>query len=138
MTQLIGKSKITVGFNDLAPIQRTGSVNVLSSSVLSCLMEQAACKALEQDNIPFMNGKTSIGYKINISHKRPSALGACVNAVARVVKVKEDEVDFEIEAFDETGLIGTANHIRKLVNIKDFEKNSSLKLNNEETGIKAK
>ena len=111
MQTSVGKAFLKVTHENLAIVMKTGSVNVLSSSVLIGLMEQAACKALEEVS----DERTTISYKTNLSHKRPSALGANVTAVARVTKTSKDLVEFEIEAFDETGLIGTATHIRKFI-----------------------
>ncbi|KAH0788888.1 dihydrolipoamide acyltransferase [Histomonas meleagridis] len=119
MQTSVGKAFLKVTHDNLATVMKTGSVNVLSTSVLLGLMEQAACKALEE----VFDERTTISYKTDLSHKRPSALGAKVTAVARVKKTSKDLVEFEIEAFDETGLIGTATHIRKFISQDEFEEN---------------
>ena len=119
-TGAVGKASVVVGRQHLAPVMKTGSVNVMSTAIMSALMEEASCNALDVANIS--NGKASVGVAIDLKHKRPSAVGAHVQAVARLVEANNKGVSFEIEAFDETGLIGTAKHKRVFVDKDAFEK----------------
>ncbi|OHS98850.1 hypothetical protein TRFO_01934 [Tritrichomonas foetus] len=99
---------------------KTGSVKVLSTAIMSALMEEASCNALDKAKIS--NGKASVGVSIDLVHRRPSAIGAHVHAVAKLTENTPKGIFFEIEAFDETGLIGTAKHRRVFVDQEAFEK----------------
>jgi predicted thioesterase len=83
-------------------------------------MEEAACDAIkgECDRI----GRTSVGTKLNLEHKKPSAVGANVVAIASINHLDARGATFKIEARDETGVIGTADHTRAFVNQEQFEK----------------
>lgn len=116
----VGKASIIVDRQHLAPATKTGSVSVLSTAVLTALMEEASCNAIDLANIS--NGKASIGVFIDIVHRRPSAINAHVQAVSRLTEITPKELSFEIEAFDETGLVGTAKHRRQFVDKDQFER----------------
>ena len=96
MAVAVGKASIVVDRQDLAPVLKTGSVNVLSTAILSALMEEASCNAVEAANIS--NGKASVGVSIDLVHRRPSAVGAQVEAVSKLTKVTPKGLFFEIEA----------------------------------------
>ena len=120
MQDSIGKATMKVKSTDLAPALKTGAVNVLSTALLDALMEQASCNALE--TVCSICGQTSVAHSMNLKHRRPSALGATVTAIAKVIDVDQDGVRLEIEAFDETGLVGKATHKRVFVNKDLFER----------------
>lgn len=116
----VGKASVVVNQNLLAPVMKTGTVNVLSTAILSALMEEASCKAIDNANIS--NGKASVGCEIDLKHKRPSALNAHVEAISKLTDVNKHGLFFDIEAFDETGLVGTAKHRRVFVDKSSFER----------------
>ena len=120
MQDSVGKATMKVTNKDLAPLMKTGPVNVLSSAILSALMEQASIRAIE---IPcFISGQTSVASAFSLKHRKPSALGAQITAISRVTDIDKNGVHFEIEAFDETGLVATAMHTRVFVNRDKFER----------------
>lgn len=119
MRDSVGKATLIVQPEHLAPKLKTGAVSCLSTAILAALMEEATMNALETASL--VSGKTTVGSKINIHHKRPSALAAKVTAVARVIDLDKSGVHFEIEAFDDTGLVGTATMTRVFVAKDQFE-----------------
>lgn len=120
MQDSVGRASMKVKSTDLATALKTGTVNVLSTAILEALMEQASCNAL--DTTCSICGQTSVAHSMKLKHKRPSALGAKITAFARVTDVDQDGVRLEVEAFDETGLVGQAIHKRVFVNKEIFEK----------------
>lgn len=117
----VGKAFLVVEKSHLAPAMKTGNVNVLSTAIMAALMEEAACNAIPKDK--FQVGQTTVGIKLDLSHKKPSALGARVEAVANLVNFNEKKLEFDIDVFDETGLVGSAKHLRAFVMKDIFEKN---------------
>ena len=120
MSGTVGKASIIVDRQHLAPVLKTGSVNVLSTAILSALMEEASCNAVEAAKVS--HGKASVGVSIDLIHRRPSAVGAQVEAISKITEVSPKGLFFEIEAYDETGLVGTAKHRRVFVDKESFEK----------------
>lgn len=86
---------------------------------MAALMEEAACNAIDVASVS--NGQASVGVNLELTHRRPSAIGANVKAIARLTDINKKGIHFEIEAFDDTGLIGTAKHRRVFVNKDEFE-----------------
>lgn len=114
----IGKASLVVGPHHLAPILKTGCVNVMSTAIMAAVMEEASCVAIKNAQVD----RASVGVALNLTHKRPSAPGAHVYAVSKITDFTPKAVGFEIEAYDETGLIGSAIHKRVFVEKDPFEK----------------
>ena len=120
MQDSVGKATMTVTSRDLDPALKTGSVNVLSLSILGALMEQASVNAL--DTVCFICGQTSVTQSMKLKQDRNLAVGSNVTAIAKVTDVDQSGIFFEIEAFDEVGLVGQAIHKRVFVNKDQFER----------------
>ena len=114
-----GKASIRVGKEHLAPAMKTGTARVLSTAIMAAIMEEAACAAIPADAL--RPGQTTVGIHLDLLHKKPSALGATVEAVAHLKEITKKKLDFEIEVFDETGLVGSAKHQRAFVMVDKFE-----------------
>lgn len=113
-----GKAAVVVGPNHLAPVLKTGCVNVMSTAIMAALMEEASCVAIQNAKVD----RASVGVALNLTHRRPSAPGAHVYAVSKITDFTPKAIAFEIEAFDETGLIGAATHKRVFVEKEPFER----------------
>ena len=114
-----GKATLQVNPQHLAPVLKTGTAHVMSTAVMAALMEEAACAAVPEGT--YKPGQTSVGVHLDLLHKKPSALGATVQAIAHLKSVTDKKLDFDIEVFDETGLVGTAKHQRAFVMQEPFE-----------------
>lgn len=117
MSGSVGKASVKVTEKLLAPALKTGSVNVLSTAILSALMEEASCNSLAK-----ITPKCSVGVVLDLKHRRPSALGAKVTAISTIKTIDQKSINFDIKCYDETGLVGTATHRRVFVDKDEFEK----------------
>ena len=120
MSEVVGIARLRVSHEHLARTNRTGVVHTLATSALSALMEEAACRAIEGECK--VCEFTSVAASMNVRHRRPSAYGANVTAYARIDKIDREGIHFDIQASDETGVVGTAKHIRVFVKAGDYEK----------------
>lgn len=102
-----------------ASLAKSGSLPVLATPCMIAMMEQAAaelCQAeLESDS-------ATVGISINISHLAATAVGAPVKAVATVTAVDGRKISFDVEAFDNAGIIGKGTHERFVINCDKFMK----------------
>lgn len=103
---------------DTAKSFGSGLANVYATPAMIALMENTAYKSI-QAFLP--NGLSSVGMQVNVSHKKASLPGAIITCKSTVTKIDGKKVFFEIEAFDEEGLIGTAEHIRFVIDSAKFE-----------------
>jgi fluoroacetyl-CoA thioesterase len=82
-------------------------------------MEMAAGSAI-QSCLPA--GHVSVGMTVNIRHLAATPIGRTVRAIARVARIEEKSVVFDVEAWDGDRKIGDGMHRRGVVNVAEFEK----------------
>ena len=104
---------------------KSGSLKVLATPAMMCLMEQAAAELVER-NIP--EDLTSVGISINISHKAPTPIGMTVKAEAIITKIDDRKITFDVKASDGVDEIGTGTHERFIVNKEKFQTKANEKL----------
>lgn len=121
------KAERVVDENMLASTVGSGRANVLATPMMVALMENAALCCLDQF-LESERDETSVGTMISTSHIASTPLNMKVYAVAKIVKADGRKIDFEIEAFDECGLIGKAEHSRVVVFGKRFQEKCNEKL----------
>lgn len=83
------------------------------------LMEVAASNAIQPALPP---GWVSVGVDVNIRHLAATPVGQTVTARARVVKVGDKLIEFEVRAHDGKNLIGTGTHTRAPIELARFER----------------
>lgn len=93
----------------------SGLLPVFSTPSLVALMEGAACACIEA-----AGGGSSVGTRIDVRHEAATPLGMKVWAVATLREVDRRRLGFTVEAFDETGRVGVAEHDRFLVDPEKF------------------
>ena len=126
---------LTVGMSNSVELQSTeettalemksGSLKVLATPIMMCLMEQAAAELVEC-NLP--DDLTSVGISVNISHKAPTPIGLNVRADAVITKIDGRKITFEVKAFDGVDEIGSGTHERFIVNKEKFQAKADGKL----------
>lgn len=98
---------------------KSGSLDVLATPFMIALMEQAASELCDKF-VP--EGISTVGTAISISHLAPTCIGAKVKAVATVTDFDGRKVSFDVEAYDDAGLIGKGTHERFTIKIDSFMK----------------
>ena len=97
---------------------KSGSLKVLATPAMMCLMEQAAAELVER-NLP--EDLTSVGISINVSHKAPTPIGMTVKAEAIITKIDGRKIIFDVKASDGVDEIGIGTHERFIVNKEKFQ-----------------
>ena len=85
---------------------------VLPISRLIALMESAAARLMRS---ALREGESSVALEMNLTHAAPKGLHGAVRAVATYRGVAGRVHRFTVHAFDETGLIASAEHTRAVV-----------------------
>ena len=109
--------EITVTDEFTAKSMRSGSLPVLATPFMVALMEQAASDLCDKY---IEEGLSTVGTALNIQHLAPTAVGAKVRAVATVTEYDGRKICFDVEAYDEAGLIGKGTHERFTIKIDKF------------------
>jgi len=121
---LAATATITVDDHLLATAMGSGSVAVLATPAMVALMEAAAVNALE----PVMSaGQSSVGIALDIRHLAATPRGRRVRARAEVIEVQGKKVTFQVQAWDESELIGEGTHTRYVIDVARFMQRANAK-----------
>ncbi len=116
--------KDTVTPEMLAVYMGSGDLEVLATPAVVALMENAA-STLAKKGVG--DDFTTVGTMINIEHVSPTPVAAEIRAKAVLKESDGRFFKFEIEAYDEKGLIAKGEHTRVSVNSKKFQKKADEK-----------
>ncbi len=129
------ETNLKIGMNNVIESQSTekttaltmksGSLKVLATPAMMCLMEQAAAELVEK-NLP--EDSTSVGISISVEHKAPTPIGLKIKAEAIITNIDGRKISFEVKAFDESDEIGSGTHERFVVNKEKFQNKANSKL----------
>jgi fluoroacetyl-CoA thioesterase len=103
---------------DTAAARRSGDVDVLSTSRLVALCEEAAVKALGHE---LTEGQTSVGSRVELTHLAPVAVGSVVRATATLERTEGRRLVFAVSVSDACGLVAAGKMSRVVVNRAHFE-----------------
>lgn len=95
----------------------SGDLAVLATPAMCALMENAAMMAVAPH---LEEGQTTVGTALNIEHSRATKVGEIITATAVLTEVNGRELQFNIAARDEVGVIGEGTHARFIVNREKF------------------
>lgn len=114
---LSARSTATVTAQNTAVAMGSGDLPVLATPAMVALMENAAMTAVAAE-LPA--GSTTVGAEMNVTHIKPSKLGAAITATAVLTAVEGRKLTFNVGARDEAGMIGEGTHIRYVVDREKF------------------
>lgn len=121
-----GRCELIVTEENSAANWASGNLNVFATPAMIAMMENAAYKAVK-NFLP--EGTTTVGTAISVEHTAATPLGLRAWAIATLTKADGRGFEFDIEAFDEKGPIGTAKHTRFAVITDRFMLKVNAKLN---------
>ncbi len=97
----------------------SGALRVFGTPYLAAMMENAALEYIAHE-LP--EGKSTVGVKVSVEHTAPTPVGMEVTVRVRVTDISANGklIDFDMEAFDAAGPIGTGRHQRAIIDIERF------------------
>lgn len=102
-----------------AATMKSGSLPVLATPYMIAFMEQASAELLAD----FLSeGISSVGTLVNVQHLAATAVGATVRVVSTLTEFDGRRAVFNVEAYDNFGLIGRGTHERFTIKIESFMK----------------
>lgn len=114
---LSARSAATVAAGNTAAAMGSGDLAVFATPAMVALMENAAMTAVAPE-LP--EGSTTVGAEMNVTHIKPSGLGAEITATAVLTEVEGRKLTFNVGARDAGGMIGEGVHIRYVVDRAKF------------------
>ncbi|HSV88495.1 MAG TPA: thioesterase family protein [Bacteroidales bacterium] len=116
-TGIKGELTIHVTPENTAEACKSGIVAVFATPAMIGLMENTAHLSVQ----PYLEeGYITVGTEVNIKHIKATPVGMLVTAKSELFGVSDNKLQFNIEAFDETGRIGLGTHTRYIVHAATF------------------
>lgn len=116
--------ELTVTESDTALAMKSGSLKVLATPKLICLVEEAAATLAEK----FLSAEyTSVGTNLNVNHIAPTPIGFKVRAEVELIEIDGRKLIFNVSAVDDSGEIFNGRHERFIVNREKFQAKANSK-----------
>ena len=103
---------LVVAEADTALALGSGDVPVLGTPRVIALAEQASIEAITSD-LP--DGRTTVGYQVQLAHLTPTAVGGTVVAEATLEQVEGRRLTFLVSVNDARGLVAAGRITRVIV-----------------------
>lgn len=114
---LSDESTTVVERSNTALAMGSGDLPVFATPAMAALMENAAMQAVA----PSLSEElTTVGTEMNVTHVKPSGVGAKIVATAKLTAIDGRKLTFRVEARDAVGIIGEGTHIRYAVDRNRF------------------
>ncbi len=104
--------ELVVSESDTALALRTGDVPVLATPRVVTLAEEASVMAIEGE---LAEGSTSVGYRVQLDHLAPTAVGGKVRAEATLESIEGRRLTFRVSVNDGHGLVAAGRITRVIV-----------------------
>lgn len=103
-----------------AAVLGSGMLEVYATPAMVALMEETCMKSVQEE---MEEGCGTVGTGLTIHHVSATPVGMKVRCVSKLVEVDGRKLVFDVQAFDEAGLIGQGTHERFIIeNDKFFQK----------------
>ena len=122
---ITGEKSIAVTTENTAVAMGSGTLRVFATPAMIALIEGCCAESVEE---LLDEGVTSVGTNVNIDHLSASPLGAGIVCKSRLTAFDGRKLDFEVEVYDNAGLIGKGTHTRFTVKADSFLKKTNAKL----------
>ena len=103
---------LVVEDGDTALALKSGDVPVLGTPRVIALAEQATVEAISGE-LP--EGRTTVGYQVQLAHLTPTAVGGTVVAEATLEQVEGRRLTFRVAVNDARGLVAAGRITRVIV-----------------------
>lgn len=114
---LSATAELTVTDDITAVALRSGDVPVLATPAVIRLVEQATMAATDGQLPP---GTTSVGYRVQLDHLAPTALGGHVKAEAVLETIEGRRLVFRVSVSDAHGFVAAGRITRVVVERESF------------------
>ena len=112
-----GEKEIIVQAEDTAARYGSGLIEVFATPAMIGLMESTAQQSVQH---LLDDGLITLGTEVNIRHLKATPVGMKVNCKSKLISIEGKKLLFEVNASDETEIIGNGTHTRYIVDAEKF------------------
>ncbi|MCD8105025.1 MAG: thioesterase family protein [Lachnospiraceae bacterium] len=114
-----------------AKVLGSGTLEVFATPAMVALMEKTA-----QDSVAsyLEEGDGTVGIRLDITHDAPTPLGMQVYCESELIEIDGRRLVFQVDAYDETGKIGSGRHERFIIHNEKFQEKADKKRELPKTG----
>ncbi len=105
----------------------SGMLEVYATPAMVALMEETCMKSVQEE---LEAGSGTVGTGLTIHHTSATPVGMSVRCVSKLVEVDGRKLIFDVQAFDQAGLIGQGTHERFIIENDKFFQKANKKLQN--------
>lgn len=95
----------------------SGFLRVYATPAMIALMEKTAAQCVEAY---LEDGYTSVGTSLSVRHLSATPVGRRVSCSAALIEIDGRRLVFDVQVFDDAGLVGSGTHERFIVNVEKF------------------
>ena len=121
-----GEKSAVVVMENTALAMGSGTLRVFATPAMIALIEGCCAESVED---LLDEGITSVGTQVNIEHLSASPVGAGIVCRSVLNAFDGRRLDFDVEVYDNAGLIGKGTHTRYTVKADSFVNKAYAKLN---------
>ncbi len=125
-TGITGEKSVAVTMDNTAIAMGSGTLRVFATPAMIALIEGCCAESVEE---LLGEGITSVGTNVTVDHLAASPIGAGIVCKSKLVAFDGRRLDFEVEVYDNAGLIGKGTHTRFTVKADSFLQKANAKLN---------
>ncbi len=103
----------------------SGLLDVFATPAMVALMEETCMKSVQAE---LDEGYGTVGTGLTIHHVSATPVGMTVRCARKLVEVDGRKLVFDVQAFDEAGLIGQGTHERFIIESEKFFAKAKKKL----------
>lgn len=95
----------------------SGMLDVFATPAMVAMMEETCMKSVQAE---LEEGCGTVGTALTIHHVSATPVGMKIRCVSKLVEIDGRRLVFDVQAFDETGLIGQGMHERFIIENEKF------------------
>ncbi len=102
----------------------SGALDVFATPCMIAMMENTAFESVLEH---LDEGCGTVGTMVNIRHLSATPIGMKVTCKTRLIRIDGRALTFQVEAYDELGLIGEGEHERFIIREQSFQEKTNNK-----------
>jgi fluoroacetyl-CoA thioesterase len=116
---LVQEARLTVDQEMTADHIGSGNLQVFATPAMVAFVERV-CSQMADERLP--EGQSTVGIRVEVRHLAPTPLGGQIRLRAEITGFDGRQIEYKVQLWDQTELVGEADHIRAIIDEARFLK----------------